>query len=109
MTTRQKAEVRLHCPIPGCNSTFGRKADLSRHEGEKHGDMKFCSQPGCNYPGTKRAARLKEHMEKKHPDLYDGLSTVFSSFILSFVVLTRLDSTDICTNARFIWLTAFSS
>jgi hypothetical protein len=69
MATQQGSQTRLHCPVPGCGTSVGRKADLIRHQEEKHGELKFCSQPGCDYEGTKRASRLKAHMEKRHPEL----------------------------------------
>jgi len=73
MGQSQSTEVRFSCNYPDCKEDFSRKADATRHEIEVHGGkLNRCLQPGCPYPGTKRASRLKKHMEKKHPELYNG-------------------------------------
>jgi hypothetical protein len=65
-------EVRHACRITGCSETFSRKADKKRHEEEVHGPVRYCSQRGCSFAGTKRKSRLDTHMREKHPELIDG-------------------------------------
>jgi hypothetical protein len=58
----QKSGQRVYCTVPGCGIDFARSADMVRHQNEKHGETLHC--PHCNYPGTKRPARLRKHIEK---------------------------------------------
>ena len=55
-----------------CNRSFGRPADLERHDREQHdpSTKKICPVSGCEKE-TPRMERQRAHMVEKHPD-FDG-------------------------------------
>lgn len=71
MSTHPGPRARIRCSVRGCIINFARKADMVRHCEEVHGGRRYCLQPGCTYPGTKRRYRLRDHMAKWHPHLFN--------------------------------------
>ncbi|KAL9631502.1 MAG: hypothetical protein Q9204_004202 [Flavoplaca sp. TL-2023a] len=74
-TTSGAVNIGTHaCGIEGCNKAFVRKADLSRHlESHKSGPRTYeCPADKCPRKQTKgfwRMDKLKDHMERKHPEI----------------------------------------
>ncbi|KAJ5798459.1 uncharacterized protein N7503_007755 [Penicillium pulvis] len=66
-TVPQRAKAQLLCDRPGCNKTFGRSSDLTRHITTKHdfrGAYK-CSFPGC-LKRFDRADNRQSHVKNVH-------------------------------------------
>jgi hypothetical protein len=75
-----KPATKFACSRPSCRITCTRKADLHRHEIEKHRAAKMmCGQAGCRYKGTVRQDRLNKHLRKEHSWLLHGKHRIYSS------------------------------
>ena len=70
---------KYKCHMSNClEATFGRLADLKRHRGSRHGDMKksyWCPVAGCerSLSSSRRAFPCKDkmflHLSQKHSDI----------------------------------------
>ena len=63
---------RTTCSTLDSTANLAGKSDVHQHEGEDPGVIYHCQNFGCDYPGTKRADQLRDHVTKKHPELLDG-------------------------------------
>ena len=53
------------CPFLNCHRTYGRRQDLERHILQHLARCLYCSQPGCNWTGTRRYG-LQDHLRQRH-------------------------------------------
>lgn len=70
--SQAKTRSRITCSVSGCQSSFGRSAELRRHEKSKHrNDFVPCPASGyvrvCDglFPRVRRD-KIKEHVQKMH-------------------------------------------
>ena len=84
MTVPAQSQSRISCSIAGCLKTFARTSEMLRHLTEFHQPKKNCSYPGCPYQGAKRAGRVRQHMLKKHPQLFNGMKATTVSQLQAF-------------------------
>jgi hypothetical protein len=82
MSSRQrKPATKFACRRPSCRVACTRKADLHRHERERHREAKMmCGQAGCRYKGTVRQGRLDKHLQKEHSWLLHGKHRIYSCY-----------------------------
>ena len=53
------------CPFLNCHKNYGRRQDLERHILRHIPRCLYCSQPGCNWTGTRRYS-LQDHLRQRH-------------------------------------------
>ena len=83
------------CPFLNCHKNYGRRQDLERHILQHISRCLYCSQPGCNWTGTRRYG-LQDHLRQKHggipvPD--QGSYVIYDAKVLVKQLLNRETTT----------------